>query len=128
MTTTYPHWAEVLTLRPEITDANGQIADLQMSLYSAVYTDRNVPYTDPVYYAEITEPTPRLVQFMSTVARRLGTRTRGGKALFHLDQGMGGGKSHAWSVYTIWPTAPRLFWRPNWASEYKTKPSKTGRT
>ncbi|WP_411152054.1 DUF499 domain-containing protein [Streptomyces sp. A30] len=95
MTTAYPHWAEVLTLRPEITDANGQIADLQMSLYSAVYTDRNVPYTDPVYYAEITEPTPRLVQFMSTVARRLGTRTRGGKALFHLDQGMGGGKSHA---------------------------------
>ena len=95
MTTAYPHWADVLTLRPEISDADGQIADLQMSLYSAVYTDRNVPYADPVYYSEITEPTPRLVQFMSTVARRLGTRTRGGKALFHLDQGMGGGKSHA---------------------------------
>jgi hypothetical protein len=95
MNTTYPHWADVLTLRPEITDAAGQISDLQMSLYSAVYTDRNVPYADPVYYAEITEPTPRLVQFMSTIARRLGTRTRGGKALFHLDQGMGGGKSHA---------------------------------
>ncbi|MFI7289981.1 DUF499 domain-containing protein [Streptomyces anulatus] len=95
MITAYPHWADVLTLRPEITEADGQIADLQMSLYSAVYTDRNVPYTDPVYYAEITEPTPRLVQFMSTIARRLGTWARGGKALFHLDQGMGGGKSHA---------------------------------
>ncbi|MFE2152540.1 DUF499 domain-containing protein [Streptomyces lavendulae] len=95
MTSLYPHWADLLALRSEITDADGQIADLQMSLYSAVYTDRYVPYADPGYYAEITEPTPRLVQFMSTVARRLGTRVRGGKALFHLDQGMGGGKSHA---------------------------------
>jgi len=109
MTTAYPHWADVLTLRPEITDADGQIADLQMSLYSAVYTDRNVPYADPVYYAEITEPTPRLVQFMSTVARRLGTRVRGGKALFHLDQGMGGGKSHALVGLYHLANSPRAF-------------------
>ncbi|TDD84857.1 DUF499 domain-containing protein, partial [Actinomadura rubrisoli] len=95
MTSPYPHWADVLALRPEITDAAGQIADLQMSLYSAVYTDREVPYADPRYYAEITEPTAGLVLFMAAVARRLGTRGRTGKALFHLHQGMGGGKSHA---------------------------------
>jgi predicted AAA+ superfamily ATPase len=95
MTPPYKHWADLLTLREEITNAAGQIADLQMSLYSAVYTDRDVPYADCGYYAEITEPTERLKQFMGAVARRLGTRRRGTKALFHLDQGMGGGKSHA---------------------------------
>jgi len=90
----YKHWADVLKLRKEITDASGQIADLQMSLYSAVYTDRDVPYQDPDYYAQITEPTAGLLRFMGRIARLLGTGTPG-KALFHLDQGMGGGKSHA---------------------------------
>jgi hypothetical protein len=90
----YQHWADVLKLRKEITDASGQIADLQMSLYSAVYTDRDVPYQDPGYYAQITEPTPGLLRFMGRIARLLGTDAQG-KALFHLDQGMGGGKSHA---------------------------------
>ncbi len=89
------HWADVLELRQELLDTAGQIADLQMSLYSAVYTDRDVPYQDPGYYADITEPTVGLVRFMGAIARRLGTRSTGGKALFHLDQGMGGGKSHA---------------------------------
>jgi hypothetical protein len=93
--TSVPHWADVLKLRQEILDTAGQIADLQMSLYSAVYTDRDVPYQEPGYYADITEPTVGLVRFMGRVARRLGTKTTGGKALFHLDQGMGGGKSHA---------------------------------
>jgi hypothetical protein len=93
--TPVPHWADVLELRQEILDTAGQIADLQMSLYSAVYTDRAVPYQEPGYYADITEPTVGLVQFMGAVARRLGTTATGGKALFHLDQGMGGGKSHA---------------------------------
>src|SRR6266487_5733626 len=89
------HWADVLELRQELLDTAGQIADLQMSLYSAVYTDRDVPYQDPGYYADITEPTVGLVRFVGAVARRLGTNATGGKALFHLDQGMGGGKSHA---------------------------------
>lgn len=93
--TAYDHWADALTLRREITDAAGQIADLQMSLYSAVYTDRDVPYQEPTYYADITEPTVGLLRFMGSIARRLGTKGHGGKALFHLDQGMGGGKSHA---------------------------------
>jgi Protein of unknown function (DUF499) len=89
------HWADELQLRQELLDTAGQIADLQMSLYSAVYTDRDVPYQDPRYYADITEPTVGLVRFMGAVARRLGTNATGGKTLFHLDQGMGGGKSHA---------------------------------
>lgn len=93
--TAHPHWADALTLRREITDAAGQIVDLQMSLYSAVYTDRDVLYQDPRYYAEITEPTVGLLRFIAEVARRLGTTNPTGKALFHLDQGMGGGKSHA---------------------------------
>jgi Protein of unknown function (DUF499) len=93
--TSVPHWADVLDLRQEILDTAGQIADLQMSLYSAVYTDRDVPYQEAGYYADITEPTVGLVRFMGAVARRMGTKATGGKALFHLDQGMGGGKSHA---------------------------------
>ena len=93
--TAYKHWADALTLRREITDAAGQIADLQMSLYSAVYTDRDVPYQVPAYYADITEPTVGLLRFMGSIARRLGAKGPRGKALFHLDQGMGGGKSHA---------------------------------
>ncbi|MFG1612453.1 DUF499 domain-containing protein [Nonomuraea wenchangensis] len=89
------HWADVLTLRKEVTDAAGQISDLQMSLYSAVFTDRDVPYQDPTYYADITEPTVGLTRFMGAIAARLGASRSRGKALFHLDQGMGGGKSHA---------------------------------
>src|SRR5215211_6829670 len=93
--TAVPHWADVLELRQELLDTAGQIADLQMSLYSAVYTDRDIPYQEPGYYADITEPTVGLMRFMGAVARRLSTKATGGKALFHLDQGMGGGKSHA---------------------------------
>lgn len=88
------HWADALSLRPELLDAHGQITNLQMSLYAVAYRTKDVPYEAPDYYSEITEPTPGLVRFMGTVASRLGTRKHG-KALFHLDQGMGGGKSHA---------------------------------
>jgi hypothetical protein len=88
------HWAEVLRLRPELIDQNGQLADLQMSLYSAVFHTEQVAYRDVAYYGAITEPTPRLESFMARVMRRLGT-TDLTPALFHLDQGMGGGKSHA---------------------------------
>ena len=88
------HWADVLALRAELVDRQGQLAELQMSLYSAVYRDRNVPYRDVTYYGEITEPTPGLVGFMAEIARALGSRAPG-YSLFHLDQGMGGGKSHA---------------------------------
>ena len=50
--TAVKHWADALTLRREITGSAGQIADLQMSLYSAVYTNRDVPYQDPGYYSD----------------------------------------------------------------------------
>ena len=65
-----------------------------MSLHKAVYQTVDVPYREVSYYADITEPAPHLIGFLGRVARRLGT-TADSTALFHLDQGMGGGKSHA---------------------------------
>jgi len=89
-----PHWADWLTLRPEVRAADGSVGDLQMSLHKAVYQTVDVPYRKVDYYTDITEPTPNLIGFFGRVTRRLGG---GGEAtaLFHLDQGMGGGKSHA---------------------------------
>jgi hypothetical protein len=89
-----PHWADVLTLRQEVTDTSGQVANLQMSLYSVVSQTADVPYRDVDYFGDITMPTSGLVNFMAQVAQRLGT-AGSTRALFHLDQGMGGGKSHA---------------------------------
>ncbi|RIW43218.1 DUF499 domain-containing protein, partial [Micromonospora endophytica] len=97
MTTTAahtPHWADFLELRPEVRTSDGSIGELQMSLHKAVYQTVDVPYRKVEYYGDITEPTPNLVGFFSRVARRLGTEADA-PALFHLDQGMGGGKSHA---------------------------------
>lgn len=88
------HWADVLELRPEVLNSRGELSDLQMSLYKVAYRTADVPYERVAYYSDITEPTPGLVGFMATVAHHLATGA-GGKALFHLDQGMGGGKSHA---------------------------------
>jgi hypothetical protein len=65
-----------------------------MSLHKAVYQTVDVPYRRPDYYVDITQPTPALVGFFARVARRLGSNQES-TALFHLDQGMGGGKSHA---------------------------------
>ena len=88
------HWADVLTMRRELVDASGELGGLQMSLFNAVYQTQDVPYRDPAYYGDITQPTPGLVRFLAKIAHRLGS-TRAIRALFHLDQGMGGGKSHA---------------------------------
>ena len=88
------HWADVLQLRDEVTGSGGSVDDLQMSLHKAVYQTVDVPYRDTGYYAEITQPTPRFIGFFARVARRL-SGGHEGRALFHLDQGMGGGKSHA---------------------------------
>lgn len=87
-------WTEVLRLRGEVAAADGGIGDLQMSLHRAVYQTAKVPYQDVVYYGDITEPTPNLVGFFARVARRLSDAGES-VALYHLDQGMGGGKSHA---------------------------------
>ena len=89
-------WWQVLRLRPEVSSNSGNIDDVQMSLFRAVYSIPAAPYNDPIYYGAITYPTASLVALIARVAVRLG----GGDnytsvpSLFHLDQGMGGGKSH----------------------------------
>src|SRR6266540_3901296 len=67
-----PHWADVLTLRQEVTDASGQVANLQISLYSVVSRTADVPYRDVGYFGDITMPTSGLVNFIAQVAQRLG--------------------------------------------------------
>jgi Protein of unknown function (DUF499) len=98
MTSVTPWW-KALKLRKEILGASGQIDDVQMSLFRAVHgagVDRP-PYANAAYYGEITHPTERLVDLLTEIAVRIG----GGddylkaRAVTRLDQGMGGGKSHA---------------------------------
>jgi predicted AAA+ superfamily ATPase len=91
---TIPSWTELLKLRPEVIASDGGVGDLQMSLHKAVYQTVDAPYRDVGYYAEITQPTPNLVGFFARIARRLANAGEA-VALYHLDQGMGGGKSHA---------------------------------
>jgi hypothetical protein len=98
--TAIPHWADVLTLRDEVRATDGAVGELQMSLAKAVYQTVPVPYADCGYYTDITQPTPKLVGFLARVARRLGSPGVDAHACFHLDQGMGGGKSHA--LVGIW--------------------------
>ncbi|MEV8397210.1 DUF499 domain-containing protein [Streptomyces niveus] len=99
MTTNVTPWWKALKLRREILSASGQIDDVQMSLFRAVHAtgaDRP-PYADAEYYGDITHPTERLVDLLAEIAVRIG----GGddylkaRAVTRLDQGMGGGKSHA---------------------------------
>lgn len=91
-------WWETLRLRDEITDAAGNVTDVQMSLYRAVHGHQGstVVYADATYYSDITHPTPGLVDLMASVAVRLGSTTssRAAKPVWRGDQGMGGGKSH----------------------------------
>lgn len=89
------NWTDVLRLRDEVVATDGSVGELQMSLSKAVYQTVPVPYAKVDYYADITQPTPRLVGFLARVARQLGVRGLESQACFHLDQGMGGGKSHA---------------------------------
>ena len=103
------HWASVLDLREEVVDSNGSVGELQMSLLKAVYQTVPVPYASCSYYCDITQPTPKLVEFLARVARRLSGRGADAQACFHLDQGMGGGKSHA--LVGVWQMvkAPETF-------------------
>ncbi|MFD6263913.1 DUF499 domain-containing protein [Micromonospora chalcea] len=91
-------WWEALAIRPEILNASGAIDDVQMSLFQAVYgkgADRP-PYAKADFYGEITYPTGQLVDLLAKVAVRLGSDNyTAAPALRRLDQGMGGGKSHA---------------------------------
>lgn len=91
-------WWQALELRPEIREASGAIDDVQMSLFQAAYApaDSKPLYADAEYYGEITYPTGQLVDLLAKVAVRLGSENyTSAPALHRLDQGMGGGKSHA---------------------------------
>ncbi|WP_284991019.1 DUF499 domain-containing protein [Arthrobacter sp. efr-133-TYG-120] len=99
MSTSVTPWWKALKIRQEILSATGQIDDVQMSLFRAVHGtggDRP-PYADAGYYGDITHPTERLTDLLTEIAVRIG----GGddylkaRAVTRLDQGMGGGKSHA---------------------------------
>ncbi len=105
---TVPSWTEQLKLRPEVLASDGGVGELQMSLHKAVYQTVDVPYRDVGYYAEITEPTPNLVGFFARIARRLAIAGEA-VALYHLDQGMGGGKSHALVGLYHMAANPRAF-------------------
>ena len=69
---------------------------MQMSLFRAVYADRDrPPYADPDYYGEITHPSPQFIELMAKVVVRLGAANyTAAPGLWRLDQAMGGGKSH----------------------------------
>lgn len=99
MSTSVTPWWKALKIRQEILSASGQIDDVQMSLFRAVHgggADRP-PYANAGYYGDITHPTERLIDLLTEIAVRIG----GGddylmaRAVTRLDQGMGGGKSHA---------------------------------
>lgn len=89
-------WWQVLQLRDEVLAGAGNLNDVQMSLYRAVYGTPPAPYADATYYGAITHPTATLAGLLARVTIRLagGSRADTVPALYHLDQGMGGGKSH----------------------------------
>src|SRR6266508_6791750 len=95
-------WWEAVRLRDEVINASGRIEDVQMSLFNAVHgiagdPTATVPYSRADYYGEITHPTNELVGFMGQIAVRLGGSDgvhQRAKAVWRLDQAMGGGKSH----------------------------------
>src|SRR3954454_11495370 len=99
MTTSVTPWWKALKVRQEILNASGQIDDVQMSLFRAVYgigSDKP-PYADAAYYGDITHPTERLSDLLAEIAVRIGSGSDylKARAVTRLDQGMGGGKSHA---------------------------------
>ena len=91
-------WSETIRLRDEIASASGAIEDVQMSLFNAVHgvAGRRVAYADASYYGAITFPSASLIELMAQIAVRLGAHAsyEAVRALWRLDQGMGGGKSH----------------------------------
>jgi hypothetical protein len=92
-------WWEVIELREEIRDTSGAVDDVAVSLYGVVYEKgaRKPPYASADYYGQITHPTNQLVELLTQVAIRLSDNAghASSAALVRLDQGMGGGKSHA---------------------------------
>ncbi|WLF51536.1 DUF499 domain-containing protein [Rhodococcus opacus] len=99
MATSVTPWWKALQIRKEIINASGQIDDVQMSLFQAVYGRgaNRAPYADATYYGSITHPTERLIDLLAEIAIRIGGGSdyQKARAVTRLDQGMGGGKSHA---------------------------------
>ena len=92
-------WWHTVKLRPEVEAAHGNIDDVQASLHDAVFggSSGTSQYADPAYYGQITYPTGSLVDLMAKIAVRLGAAgepAKRARALWRLDQAMGGGKSH----------------------------------
>jgi len=95
-------WWDAVHLREEVVNASGRIEDVQMSLFNAAYgvggdPSAAVPYARADYYSEITYPTTELVGLMAQIAVRLGGGDgvyQRAKAVWRLNQAMGGGKSH----------------------------------
>ena len=88
-----------MTIRPEVIGASGAIDDVQMSLFQAAYGagDAQPQYAEAAYFGKITHPTDQLVDLLAKIAIRLGggSEYTRAPALTRLNQGMGGGKSHA---------------------------------
>ncbi len=124
-TRTASHWVDVLPLRSEVFASDGSVGELQMSLHKAVYQTVDVPYRKVSYYGEITQPTPNLSGFFSRVARRLGSDVDS-TALFHLDQGMGGGKSHALVGLYHMANSPQEFFATELGQKVRTEAEHTG--
>lgn len=87
-----------MQLRDEVRAGQGRIDDVQMSLHDAVFGKAGgatVPYESAVYYGEITHPAGSLVALMAQIVLRLGVPdSNQARAVWRLDQAMGGGKSH----------------------------------
>ncbi len=122
-----PHWTDVLRLRDEVQASDGGVGELQMSLHKAVYQTGDAPYRRVDYYADITEPTANLVGFFSRVARRLAGGAEA-TALYHLDQGMGGGKSHALVGLYHMARDPRAFFGTDLGKAVKAEAEAAGDT
>jgi hypothetical protein len=98
MLTRVTPWWKAMRLRSEVLAGQGRIDDVQMSLHDAVFgkaSGGTVPYQSAAYYGEITHPAGSLVALMTQITLRLGVSGASlARAVWRLDQAMGGGKSH----------------------------------
>ncbi len=86
------NWTSVLELRPDLHETEGDVPNTAASIHDAMHGEG--PYADPAWYGDVTHPTPELVQLMVDTAVRIGVDNAYKPGVWHLDQAMGGGKSH----------------------------------
>ena len=86
------NWTSVLELRSDLQETEGHVPNTAASIHNAMHGEG--PYADPAWYGDITHPTPELVQLMVDTAVRIGVDDTYKPGVWHLDQAMGGGKSH----------------------------------